>query len=61
MEGAEEEPGATAREAVALAEEVSEGAPVPAVELVAVEAQQGAVELFERRRAALEEEPRAKH
>lgn len=38
-----------------------EGEPVPAVERVAVEVQQGAAGLFERRQAALEEGARAKH
>ena len=61
MEAAEEEQGATEPEAIVPEAAALEGAPGPALELVAVEAQQGVVELFERRRAALEEEPQAKH
>ncbi len=55
MEAAEEERGATEPEAIAPE------AAGPAVERAAVEVQQGAAGLFERRQAALEEGPREKH
>ncbi len=61
MEAAEEERGATEPEAIAPEAAALEGAPGPAVERAAVEVQQGAAGLFERRQAALEEGPREKH
>lgn len=61
MEAAEEEPGATEPVVIGPEEEALEGELAPAVERVAVEVQQGAAGLFERRQAAVEEESWAKH